>query len=401
MKIIARGDKGRMKERDLEAYEGPRNPRGDEVLAAAELARSIFFPNSRTLEEAGSSWPMVFHKGYIEDSLVMFYGGKPVSMICRLERDMIVFGHRLRMGFIGNVCTHPEHRGKGLATTVLEASMRRFISNGVDIVCISGARRLYYSAGAGHVGGLIGFRISRDSLGPSKNPSLEIRPANASDITILPELYLREPVRFIRPLEDYELVFKYKHCSGKSCEFLILSESGNPSGYLLLSGPMEDKGKRFRYILEYCGERKDILDAIRILSSGLISEQEIRIEVTYGDPLRNMLIDAGVHGEPVQLPGTFKVLDFPRTMAKLIPYFEEMVGRESLGNLKIVASSGRFILSSENGLLQIDGEENMLWTLLGAPLGCEVKGVKVTGVMEDLISKAFPLPLPSLHLNMI
>jgi GNAT superfamily N-acetyltransferase len=391
-----------MERKRLEGYEGPRNPRGEEVMMAAELARSVFFPNSRSLEEAASSWPMAFHRGYIEGSFVILHEGRPVSMICRLERDVVIFGHRLRMGFIGNVCTHPDHRGKGLATTILEASMERFLSSGVDIVFISGARRLYYSTGANHVGGITRFRIPHNSLAISGRSSLGIRPAGDLDPPLLAELYRDEPVRFIRPLEDYELVLKHRHCSGKSCEFFIIEESGSPSGYLLVSGPLEDKGKRFRWVLEYCGEREIVLDAIRVLSSVLFPGMDfLLIDVAIGDPLMTMLLRLGISGEAFQLPGTVKLLDFPRTMAKLIPYFEERVGKERLGTVDPIAGSGRYVLCSENGILQIDGEENMLWTLFGAPPGREVGNVVVTGIMKDLIARCFPLPLPSLHVNMI
>jgi predicted GNAT family acetyltransferase len=107
---------------------------------------------------------MARHPEYADSTFAMFHQGEPVSLISRLERDLVVFGHPLRMGFIGGVCTHPEHRGKGLATAILEACMNRFHANGVDFVYISGARGLYYATGANHVGGRTGFRLRSDTL---------------------------------------------------------------------------------------------------------------------------------------------------------------------------------------------------------------------------------------------
>jgi hypothetical protein len=52
-------------------------------------------------------------------------------------------------------------------------------------------------------------------------------------------------------------------------------------------------------------------------------------------------------------------------------------------------------------LLEIEGETNLLWTLLGAPLGKQVERVRATGVLQGLVAQCLPLPWPSLYLNMI
>ena len=39
--------------------------------------------------------------------------------------------------------------------------------------------------------------------------------------------------------------------------------------------------------------------------------------------------------------------------------------------------------------------------MLGSPAGQPPAGVRATGLMQTLLDRCFPLPLPSLHLNMI
>ena len=133
---------------DRKEYEGPRVPREQEWDAVQELIRAVFHPKVESFEEAMRTWPMALRLDVREDTLVMFRDGRPVSAIERLERDMLVYGHRLRMGFIGGVCTDPDHRGKGLASTILAATMTRFHEDDVDFVYISGARGLYFRIGA-------------------------------------------------------------------------------------------------------------------------------------------------------------------------------------------------------------------------------------------------------------
>jgi len=380
--------------------------REPELPAAAELARSIFFPESESLGQAAATWPMALHPEYADSTFAMLHQGKPVSLISRLERDCVVLGHPLRLGFIGGVCTHPEHRGRGLASTLLAASLNRFQANGVDFVYISGARGLYYAAGANHVGGRTGFRLRRDVLagtgfGAGLPTAPTLRMANDEDVPVLAALYQREPVRFVRPREDYELVLRCGHCAGQACQFLLLELGGTPAGYLLVAPPGEREGRPVQPILEYCGDRSAVLTGLAQLAAEGNPALELSLAVPQGDPLGERLGGQGFSGEPLGTSGTVKVLDFGRTMGKLRPYFESRLGREAVCAMQCVAGGGRFVVHTDQDLLEIEGETNLLWTLLGAPPGQTVEPVRATGAMERLITECLPLPLPSLYLNMI
>lgn len=401
-----------MAKKNLADYEGPRSLWESELPAAAELARSIFFPQSENWRQAAATWPMALHPEYADSTFAMFHQGEPVSLISRLERELVIFGHPLRVGFIGGVCTHPDHRSKGLASTLLAASLNQLHANGVDFVYISGARGLYYAAGANHVGGRLAFRLRGDALAdlnPASSPPCEggarggmnLRAANPEDAARLSQLYQREPVRFVRPREDYELVLRYGHCSGQACQFLLLELGGIPAGYLLVAQPREREGRLSQHVLEYCGERSVVLAGLWQLAAEGAPGQELSLEVSQGDPLGERLCRLGLVGEPAGTSGTVKVLDFGRSMAKLQPYFEGRLGRADLGDMQCVAGGGRYVAHTAQDILEIEGETNLLWTLLGAPPGKSVENVRATGVMRQLIAQCWPLPLPSLYLNMI
>ena len=127
---------------NLSEYEGPRSPLPDEWEAAVGLKRSVFFPDGPDFPELFRRRPLAWQDECREQTFVMFHDGEPVSMITRLERDFVACGCLLRMGYIGGVCTHPDHRGRGLAGTVLAACMDQFRQHGVDFVHISGSRSL-------------------------------------------------------------------------------------------------------------------------------------------------------------------------------------------------------------------------------------------------------------------
>lgn len=384
----------------LSGYEGPRTVRESEIAAAADLARSIFFPQSESLEQAVEAWPMARHREYAANTFGMFYQGQPVSLISRLEREMVVWGHPLRLGFIGGVCTHPDHRGKGLASTLLEASLNRFREKGVDFVYISGARSLYYNAGAHHVSAGLGFRLRRSRLASFQAAAVQLREAREGDAALLNALSQRAGVRFIRPREDYELVLQYGHCSGRACRFLIVEQDQTPQGYLLIASPGEDR-RQSPHLLEYSGDSMVILAALSQWVTAENTDLELHLEVPSSDPLAIRLHGLGVAAQPVGTSGVVKVLDFCRTMAKLQPYFEGRLGQAALRSLQGVAGRGRYVLHTDRDILEIEGETNLLWSLLGAPPGAQAQQVRATGILAELVAQCLPLPLPSLHLNMI
>jgi len=51
--------------------------------------------------------------------------------------------------------------------------------------------------------------------------------------------------------------------------------------------------------------------------------------------------------------------------------------------------------------LTIDGESNMLWTLLGPPPDETVSDVHAAGAMAALVEECLPIPVPSIYMNNI
>ncbi|MGQ9463453.1 MAG: GNAT family N-acetyltransferase [Candidatus Fervidibacter sp.] len=303
----------------VSGFSGPRTPKDGEEQACAELAYLVFFSHRYPNFFAGAStWPMILRDGAFKDTFVMFDGDKPVSMVHRFERDVIIYSSKLRVGFVGYVCTHPDYRGLGLASTILAATMNKFRKDDVDLVCISGDRAMYRRAGARPVGGRTEFVINPENAGKLSKWAVEVslRTAILEDAELLAEIYEREPVRFVRPLSDYELVLKYRHCVGQQCDF-ILAENKTAKAYLLITTLQKHNGKAFRRVFEFAGERQLVLSAIYKLSQ----ETELRVEVEFGDPLGQILTEVGIEGTPSRKPGTIAIINFAKTMRKLNPFF--------------------------------------------------------------------------------
>ncbi len=387
-------------EKDILGFSGPRTPSEDEAQACAELAYQVFF-TSRFPDflSGASTWPMVLRAGALKDTFAMFDGDKPVSLIHRFERDVIVHGCKLRIGFIGFVCTHPDYRNLGLASTILSATMNRLRKDEVDFVCISGDRAMYRRAGARPVGGRSEFVVNPENaerLGKYAT-RVSIRIATLEDAKLLATIYDMEPVRFIRPISDYEIVLKYRHCVGQPCEFIIASDGFRGNAYLLLTYPQMQGDKISRTVFEYAGERHLVLRTIYLLAQ----ETELKVRAEGEDLLGKMLAEAGVEGMPIRKPGTIVVPDFAGTMRKLLPFFASRLPADLIQTLDFAFGNERFVAWCDGGILEIDGEANMVWTLLGAPPSERVSSIRVIGRMMDLYEQCLPIPLPSLEMNMV
>ncbi len=387
-------------EKDIYGLSGPRTPREDEAQLCAELAYQVFFASRfPDFLSGASTWPMVLREGALRDTFAMFDGDKPVSLIHRFERDAIIHGCKLRIGFVGFVCTHPNYRGRGLASTILAATMNKFREDDVDFVCISGDRAMYRRAGARPVGGRREFIVNPENAEKLSKyvPEITTRKATIEDAALLASIYDQESVRFIRPLSDYEIVLKYRHCVGQPCEFIIAGDGVKAKAYLLVTALQTQEGKSFRTVFEYAGERYFVLGAIHQLAR----ETELKVRVEGDDLLGEVLTKIGIEGTPVRKPGTIAVPDFARTMRKLIPFFASRLPTGLVQTLDFAFGNERYVAWCDGGILEIDGETNMVWTLLGAPPGESVSNVRAFGRMRELYERCLPIPLPSLEMNMV
>ncbi|MBI3948649.1 MAG: GNAT family N-acetyltransferase [Armatimonadetes bacterium] len=381
---------------DVAGYEGPRTPTPEEWESVLEMSRSIFFPSAASFREAAATWPMSLHPDFRANTFVLFHRGEPVSMVGRVERDIIVLGHRLRLGYIGGVATRPEHRGKGLASLALAASLHTFHQHGVDFVYISGIRPMYYGAGADHVGGFQQATIAPGSLPGPRDARLRL--ATREEIPLLCRLNERDAVRFVRPAGDYEQILTYGYCAGRRSEFHLVAVQGVPVGYLFVSH-MAREGRKWLHVREVRGERQAALHAMGEMADA--SGMEVAVDLPRGDVLGDILAARGLEVRPGRTPGTVKALDFSRTMGALKPYFASHLDAGFVESLAFTEGCGRYLASSRDGALTIDGERSMLRTLLGEPEGEAVEGVTATGEMAGLLDQCLPIPWPMVYMNMI
>jgi predicted N-acetyltransferase YhbS len=385
-------------------------PGEQEWAAVNELARAIFFSESASFDAGIRRWTMAA-RARRQDTLAMWQDGVPVSMIRRLERPALVRGQTLRLGFIGSVCTHPDHRGRGLASALLARTLAILDGHGVDFVYITGTRGLYYGAGADHAALEWRGRLEAGMLNAQERPVC-VREAMPADVDTLVALAEGEGTRVIRPRSDWVDSVVLRSCSGRRATwFLVETADGVPVGYLLRRTQRDGS----HWAVETVGDRGYCLTALARLAEG----GPLEVVLPPGDRLVALLSARGVAGGLARSSGTIKALDPIRTLAKLTAYFAARLGSwPEFGAASRAASRTAFRTAFRTALGEAQGEMSgaigmgedvlafaderaALWTLLGPPPGVSLDGVRATGRLRELVERCLPIPLPSLYLNMI
>lgn len=224
-----------------------------------------------------NEYPHAFHvEGHSQVASVEQDG----QMLCHaIEREVTLITHAgpTAVTLVGSVITHPEHRGRGLATRLMQAIIERARERGQDAVCLwSGTWGFYERLGfepAGQQAELV-LGPARGSLAPG------IRPAETRDVVALWELHAQKPLRVDRTLTDMALLLSIPHM-----RVLVLERHGKAAAYACYG-----KGTDFpNWWHEQGGSDEDVATLIRGAMDVMAADEATVLLPPYRTTLRVML----------------------------------------------------------------------------------------------------------------
>ncbi|MBS7611141.1 GNAT family N-acetyltransferase [Candidatus Bathyarchaeota archaeon] len=381
--------------------EGPRAAKIEELPQIVKLTSWIF-----GFEKHGvyldKVFPHVFCEKNIENLRVIVSDGRVVSHLGIWEGWLNFYGFWLKVGLIGCVCTHPEHRMKGYASALVKDAFIKLSSDRVDLVMISGARSLYTRAGCVEAGIIYDYHVPLDVIKDlaTRLDGLKIEPYTEDRISDLIGLYQSEPIRFKRSFEEFKLLAGRTFVAevSESMSIFIAYRMGKSVSYVVFVKGVWNN----LTIVEYAGSRVAALKTI-YEASKIFNVEHVKLPVPYGDwELTTLLEEYGLKPKSSHATASLAILNPVVFTEKIRPYVEERLGVKA--NFSIAACNDNVFESSMFGE-RVKFEDSRAFTMLvfGRPETVHSSDtVKFdSSRIPEVFKRVFPMPSFNYGLNFI
>ncbi len=307
-----------------------RSPRPEEIGEVVDLINYVFRVSSGMEPTMGRQFPTLLCPDNASNIYVAVDDGKIIANIAIKKNTGIVYGHKISMASMGAVCTHPDYRGKGIGTQLLNKVFDRLNEEKVGIVTISGTRGLYRRNKCVEAGGINTYVLNREKYSYRDLDGTGYKISQHIDDTgVLFDIYQREPVRYQRTRSEFPVLLKAVPMVHPPVDalttVLAYSEGKDGAGLAYLIG-FEDKPGVFK-VVEYAGERL----AAAWLAGKLLDDagmNEIIFEVpTYDTVFSSILDSTGKKGELSYYPSTtVRVVNIESLWSEIQNIIDEMWG---------------------------------------------------------------------------
>lgn len=227
-----------------------------EQLAQSVKARAVALMEQvlRSGAPLQAEYPLVFDERFPGRVLALEENGVVVSACAALVRDFLVGANTMRIGLIGSVVTHPEHRGRGLATELLGRAERALAQDGCWMALLWADDPVFYDErGWRPVGCEYDFVLESWHEGRLCGAN-GIRAAAPDDWGAIHRLYTLHRERVDRSLDETRALL-----AGPGVEVLVLQRSRDVVAYTCL-GRGADLA---RTVHEWSGADADVMALVR------------------------------------------------------------------------------------------------------------------------------------------
>ena len=392
--------------------EGPRGLKAQEFDSLCTLINTVFRGNGMGRME--EQYPLLFAPENYDQLLVMVEDGVVVSHVGALSRDISVLGCRMSTMSIGAVATYASHRGRGLATRLMEKAVRKAVEQDALLMPISGGRGLYTRLGAKRIGQYALLSVPRDTLpagdgvvagdgsgaGETAAGETDIRRAEPVDLPEMTRLYAEEPSRYVRSSADFRAAVDAAWICDRDGETVAIREEGRLVAYAGIQKrrpDREDEASRAR-LAEIAGSRSALLRALPCLYDRY-GVDCLEIVTTASDiELASLLRRHGVTAAPQGFTGTVLVLQPERLLRVFEEYIADVLGRGVL----------TWHVSAESVEFRCGGKDH---AVAASDLGALVFGVVPPdpdpietippGLLKTTLESVFPVQLPWYGFNFV
>ncbi|MEF3306946.1 GNAT family N-acetyltransferase [Paenibacillus sp. GYB003] len=366
--------------------------RPEQFEEAARLADLVF--RDAEHKSMRDAYPHAFSPS-LSQSYGAFEDGTLVSFVGFVPAVVRIGEAELNVYSIGAVCTHPDYRGKGYVSRILDRIREHSIRAGAPVVLVSGNRPLYERFGCRVFGSATSFSIDREAAaklteGPAAGGAV-LRPSESDDWFALKRLAAGRDVRYEQSLWDLaSLIYAEPTASnGKLRHRVWVAErDGRPAAFAVIAVPGRIAPRGKPALIEWAGDPPLAAAAAArgMTESGAESLRAVVPwhETAFAETLRR----AGCAAKDCKQSGTVAITDPQALLDQLGPYLRRIDG-DAYGKLRFAPTEqGAFIVAWEGGEAELscDAFIAMLFDQ-GAAAGLGGEGA-------ERLKTLFPIPFP-------
>jgi len=288
----------------------------------AEIVRTVRLEERDTFERFlercyGCSWgafrrwgPDVFRddEEAMQWHLALELDGRIVSHVAGYPREVVVGPARAMMAGVGNVATHPDHRGQGFMSRLMEESVRRWRERGWTLSALWGDRQRYINFGWETCGFRYTVTVTRRSLERNGIEAAEIEEVNPADPQVAARvgaLHATLPYRIERP----HLALQLRREGVRV--FL------GPDGYLLSRGNYGDTP--VTEVVSSSGREPELIAGA--LNRTFANAAQVEMGAGEGDRLARVV--RAMSGWHTNTQGMLRILNWPGLLRDLRPFLTQ------------------------------------------------------------------------------
>ncbi|WP_274363044.1 GNAT family N-acetyltransferase [Paenibacillus thermotolerans] len=298
----------------------------EEMKEAVRLSDSTF----RDAEQPsmGPAFPYIFNDMMRHLSFGAFEDGRLISFMGLVPWEIAVGKATLRVFSLGSVCTHPDARGRGVASLVLQNIYEFIKEAGGSLLFVSGGRTLYTRTGCAFFGRVRRFALYKDSvshiarMGSGDASPVEIREMVPADVYDLKDIASARPVRYEFGVNELSALIKaeaHASCIKMKHRVLVAQRSGRTVGFAVIAVPRD--GGKSGLLIEQAGDA----DAVAQLLGAAVERfamNGLSIPVAWHETELCSLLEGLPSSEEGHL-GTVRIMDADALVAQLRPWLAE------------------------------------------------------------------------------
>jgi hypothetical protein len=330
-----------------ELVEGPRECRPHELAQVLDLINLVLRVDAAKLPTIGRDWTQIYRPSNLDNVRILKINHQIISAISIYPTDVKAGSHRIKVGGINGVVTHPDFRKRGLAGNILRDCHAKMRADGCDIGLLSTVIFDWYRRFGWENGALSrAFTLDRNIARYLPPFDAELVAGPVINVPGIAALHDSEPLSADRSLETYRILLERPHL-----QTFAARQAGRTVAYTVLRDDViVEYGGPATAVAALIGEiyrrRDDLSVSTSTYERGRAPRAPtplVEIETPPADDgLGHFLADLGLPARFSYL-GMFRIIDAHQLLGKIAPRIA--IERDDEDELELRDGSERLTIS--------------------------------------------------------